>query len=35
VAADVEEGAAIVEAILEAVEVVIDAVNGAELQDKA
>jgi hypothetical protein len=35
VTADVEEGAIVVEAILEAVEVVIDAVNGAELQDKA
>jgi hypothetical protein len=35
VAADIEEGAAIAEAILEVVEVVADAVEGAEPLDKA
>jgi hypothetical protein len=35
VATDVEEGAAVTEAILEAVEVVADAVEGAESPDKA
>jgi hypothetical protein len=35
VAADVEEGAAIAEAVLEAGEIVADAVEGAEPPDKA
>jgi hypothetical protein len=35
VTADVEEGAAVAEAVLKAVEVVVDAINGAEPQDKA
>jgi hypothetical protein len=35
VAADVEEGAAVAEAVLEAGEVVVDAVEGAEPLDKA
>jgi hypothetical protein len=35
VSADVKEGADVVKAILEAGEIVIDAVDGAEPQDKA
>jgi hypothetical protein len=35
VAADVEEGAAVAKAVLEAVKVVTDAVEGAEPLDKA
>jgi hypothetical protein len=34
VTADVEEGADVTEAVLEAVEIVVDAINGAEPQDK-
>jgi hypothetical protein len=35
VVADVEEGAVVAEVILKAVEVVVDAIKGAEPQDKS
>jgi hypothetical protein len=35
VTADVEEGDDVAEAVLEAVEVLVDAIDGAEPQDKA
>jgi hypothetical protein len=35
VAADVEEGAIVAKAVLEAVEVIVDTIDGAEPQDEA